>query len=224
MNGGHPSTTAPDRGKGGRSTGCACAYEGRAFSFIHLRHEHSPSSSSFSSRLASRLSRRSCRSISWLMRFCSLASSDKQHSILPSSPSFRYPSQSTTRGAWSSSKPWSWPSSPAPLLLVAQVYCSRVACSSSYEIHIIMRYPRPQSWRVPGSRVVQLAVTWGRSALWAASKNTKPRTSVSYRVRPSLSASTVPKYQSSSHRWTHRVRPSVVKRRCLQTDDARRIE
>lgn len=43
---------------------------------------YSPSNSSFSSRLASRLSRRSCLSISWLMRFCSFASSDKQHSML----------------------------------------------------------------------------------------------------------------------------------------------
>lgn len=43
---------------------------------------HSPSNSSLSSRLASLLSRRSCRSISWLMRFCSFASSDKQHSML----------------------------------------------------------------------------------------------------------------------------------------------
>lgn len=35
-----------------------------------------------SSRRASLLSRRSCRSISWLIRFCSLASSERQHSIL----------------------------------------------------------------------------------------------------------------------------------------------
>lgn len=34
-----------------------------------------------SSRRASLLSRRSCLSISWLMRFCSLASSDRQHAI-----------------------------------------------------------------------------------------------------------------------------------------------
>lgn len=43
---------------------------------------HLPSSSSLSSRRASLLSRRNCFSISWLMRFCSLASSDKQHSML----------------------------------------------------------------------------------------------------------------------------------------------
>jgi len=43
-----------------------------------------PSNKSFNSRLASLLSRRSCRSISWLMRFCSFASSDKQHSMLDS--------------------------------------------------------------------------------------------------------------------------------------------
>ena len=49
---------------------------------------NSPSNSSFSSRLASRLSRRSCRSISWLMRFCSFASSDKQHSMLDSCERF----------------------------------------------------------------------------------------------------------------------------------------
>lgn len=42
---------------------------------------NSPKSSSLSSRLASRLSFRSCRSISWLIRFCSLASSDRQHAI-----------------------------------------------------------------------------------------------------------------------------------------------
>lgn len=40
-----------------------------------------PSNRSLSSRRASLLSRRSCRSISWLMRFCSLASSDRQHAI-----------------------------------------------------------------------------------------------------------------------------------------------
>lgn len=43
---------------------------------------HLPSSKSFNSRRASRLSRRNCRSISWLIRFCSLASSDRQHSIV----------------------------------------------------------------------------------------------------------------------------------------------
>jgi hypothetical protein len=42
---------------------------------------YSPSNRSLSSRRASLLSRRSCRSISWLMRFCSLASSDRQHAI-----------------------------------------------------------------------------------------------------------------------------------------------
>lgn len=41
-----------------------------------------PSNKSLSSRRASLLSRRSCRSISWLIRFCSLASSERQHSIL----------------------------------------------------------------------------------------------------------------------------------------------
>lgn len=43
---------------------------------------NSPSSKSLSSRRASRLSRRSCFSISALMRFCSLASSDWQHCMV----------------------------------------------------------------------------------------------------------------------------------------------
>lgn len=38
-----------------------------------------PSNSNLSSLRASRLSLRSCRSISWLIRFCSFASSDIQH-------------------------------------------------------------------------------------------------------------------------------------------------
>lgn len=58
----------------------------KSISFIHSfiihKFKHLPSNSNFSSRLASRLSRRSCLSISWLMRFCSFASSDKQHSII----------------------------------------------------------------------------------------------------------------------------------------------
>ena len=41
-----------------------------------------PNSRSLSSRLASRLSLRSCRSISALIRFCSFCSSDRQHAIL----------------------------------------------------------------------------------------------------------------------------------------------
>ena len=40
-----------------------------------------PSSRSLSSRRASRLSRLSWRSISWLILFCSLASSDRQHAM-----------------------------------------------------------------------------------------------------------------------------------------------
>ena len=41
-----------------------------------------PNNKSLSSRLASRLSLRSCRSISALIRFCSFCSSDRQHAIL----------------------------------------------------------------------------------------------------------------------------------------------
>lgn len=44
--------------------------------------DDSPSKRSLSSLLASRLSRRSCFSISALMRFCSLASSDWQHCMV----------------------------------------------------------------------------------------------------------------------------------------------
>lgn len=44
--------------------------------------QHSPKRSSLSSLRASRLSLRSCLSISWLIRFCSLASSDMQHSMV----------------------------------------------------------------------------------------------------------------------------------------------
>lgn len=46
-----------------------------------------PSSNNLSSLRASRLSLRSCRSISWLMRFCSLASSERQHAIILPQPS-----------------------------------------------------------------------------------------------------------------------------------------
>lgn len=52
---------------------------------IIIRHMNSPSSRSLSSRLASRLSLLSCRSISWLIRFCSLASSDRQHAMIQGS-------------------------------------------------------------------------------------------------------------------------------------------
>lgn len=48
----------------------------------NIMYKYSPSNRSLSSRRASRLSRRSCRSISWLMRFCSFASSDRQHSMV----------------------------------------------------------------------------------------------------------------------------------------------
>lgn len=41
-----------------------------------------PKSNNLSSRLASRLSLLNCRSISWLIRFCSLASSDRQHAMI----------------------------------------------------------------------------------------------------------------------------------------------
>lgn len=41
-----------------------------------------PRRRSLSSRLASRLSLRNCRSISWLILFCSLASSDRQHAMI----------------------------------------------------------------------------------------------------------------------------------------------
>lgn len=57
-----------------------------------------PSRSSLSSLLASRLSFRSCRSISWLILFCSLASSDMQHSMIPQSGG---PQSVLTRGALS---------------------------------------------------------------------------------------------------------------------------
>lgn len=50
-------------------------------SYRRLTLQHLPSNRSLSSRRASLLSRRSCLSISWLMRFCSLASSDRQHAI-----------------------------------------------------------------------------------------------------------------------------------------------
>lgn len=49
------------------------------------RFKDSPSNRSLSSRLASRLSLLSWRSISWLIRFCSLASSDRQHAMIQGS-------------------------------------------------------------------------------------------------------------------------------------------
>lgn len=50
----------------------------RLASGVRGRHSHSPSSSSLNSRRASFLSRRSCRSISALMRCDSFSSADKQ--------------------------------------------------------------------------------------------------------------------------------------------------
>lgn len=61
-------------------------------------HKYLPSRSNLSSLLASRLSFRSCRSISWLILFCSLASSDMQHSMFPQSGG---PQSVLTRGALS---------------------------------------------------------------------------------------------------------------------------
>jgi hypothetical protein len=46
--------------------------------------QYLPRSNSFSSRLASFLSLRSCFSISWFIRFCSSASSERQQAILKS--------------------------------------------------------------------------------------------------------------------------------------------
>lgn len=51
------------------------------YSLVPSDERYSPSNRSLSSRRASLLSRRNCFSISWLMRFCSLASSDRQHAI-----------------------------------------------------------------------------------------------------------------------------------------------
>ena len=65
-----------------------CSHNWISYDYGFARYEEIwgdlPSNKSFNSRLASLLSRRSCRSISWLMRFCSFASSDKQHSMLDS--------------------------------------------------------------------------------------------------------------------------------------------
>lgn len=53
--------------------------------FVFFRYFcYLPSRSSLSSLRASRLSLLSCRSISWLIRFCSLASSDMQHVMFQS--------------------------------------------------------------------------------------------------------------------------------------------
>lgn len=50
---------------------------------------YSPSKSSLSSRRESRLSFRSCFSISWLILFCSIASSLIQHAIVGNTPTHR---------------------------------------------------------------------------------------------------------------------------------------
>ncbi len=55
------------------------------FRAVHQKHIiNIPSNSNFNSRRASLLSLRSCFSISWFIRFCSLASSLKQHAMFMS--------------------------------------------------------------------------------------------------------------------------------------------
>lgn len=49
---------------------------------MYFFSKYLPNRSNFNSRLASRLSLRSWRSISWLIRFCSFNSSVRQHAIL----------------------------------------------------------------------------------------------------------------------------------------------
>lgn len=50
--------------------------------------EYLPSRRSLSSLLASRLSLLSCRSISWLILFCSFASSERQHAMIQSASNY----------------------------------------------------------------------------------------------------------------------------------------